>query len=427
MQLVRRAGPYLRQALRLLWRPLLLLREHRLLTLQHDQLTDQNTQLTDQLREVGRELAEANEQLAEANERIRSLCEPNPDRDVLTERYRARELLFLLPRLLPLLPEDERFTIVDGGAREVDRDPRWRPVPPRRLRFIGFEPDAEEARRLNETPGPGGIEWQFVAAGLWGSTGTQMFEHNKTGGGSSFLRQNRAVTDRWKFENPDQLSLAGDIFYPLRQEPIQVVSLSDWGREARVDSIDFLKLNVQGGELEILRGAGPLLDSVLGILVEVAFVESYHERPMFSDIDAYLRERGFIFFDLLAHHYVGRSSAPLAAQHLMLSEPRLSSLVSSWGQLIEGHALYLRDPLTPGSMASLDTTRVLKLAGLAEIFGQVEYAFELIAALADHLQNGDPATAATLRTLRKQAAEEYARLLRPGAVNFYAPAAEAAQ
>jgi FkbM family methyltransferase len=386
----------------------------------HAALHEENEALKAQLASVGLELADARERLRR--------FERTPAMDERTEQYRSRQSLILLPRLMNLLPKGERFTIVDGGAREVDRDPRWRPFPPERLRFIGFEPDVAEAERLNATPGPGGIEWQFVAAGLWGSSGTQNFEHNNVGGGSSFLRQNRALTDRWKFENPDETALARDIFFPLRYESMQVVSLADWSRDAQVECIDFLKLNVQGGELEILRGAGGLLDSVLGVLAEVSFVKSYHDRPLFGDIDQFLREQGFTFFDLLGHHYVGRASTPVAVQHLAVAEPKLGQLVSAWGQLIEAHALYLRDPLAVENPADLPSVRVLKLAALAEAFGQVEYAFELLKGLAARVDASDATMANGIRNVCAEAADQYGQLLRPGVIKrSAAPSVEVAK
>ncbi|MBV9983155.1 FkbM family methyltransferase, partial [Bradyrhizobium sp.] len=305
-------------------------------------------------------------------------------RSTAPARYLGREELILLPRLMKLLPPDGQLTVVDAGAREVDADPRWRPFPPTRLRFYGFEADADEAARLNEVASADGAERHFYPAGLWGSTGRIPFEHNKAGGGSSFLQQNRAVTDRWKFENPKEVSIASDMFYPIRTEELTVVSLADWAAREGITSVDFLKINVQGGELEILQGAGPLLDGVLGVFLEVAFVESYRDRPMFSDIDAFLRKQGFSFFDLLAHHYVGRAASPVAAQHLAIVEPKLGQLVTAWGQLVEGHALYFRDPLGTAAAPTMSPDNLIRLAALAEAWGQIEFAFEVLDALSRH-------------------------------------------
>ncbi|AXK79058.1 FkbM family methyltransferase [Pseudolabrys taiwanensis] len=380
-------------------------------------LIAENKQLKAQLHNVGAELAVARSQLyilTQGNTPVSSLQTGSASReaDAQLSRYQRRDELVLLPGILELLPQDDRFLVVDGGAREVDRDLRWRPFPPSRMKFVGFEPDQAEAARLNSTPGPGGIEWQFVPAGLWGSSGTIKFEHNKAGGGSSFLPQNRSVTDRWKFENPHQISLAAEIFFPIGEEDMTVVSLADWSGQTGTTSIDFLKLNVQGAEHEILDGAGPLLDTVLGVLIEVAFVESYKDRPFFADTDRLLRQRGFTFFDLLAHHYIGRSASPIAAQHLKIMQPGVGQLTSSWGQLIEGHALYLRDPISDDNAAQLPLPRILKLAALAEAFGQVEYAFELLDWLKDRPDVKDTPIAQTLAGLIASATSKYKAMLR---------------
>ena len=157
-------------------------------------------------------------------------------------------------------------------------------------------------------------------------------------------------------------------------------------------------------------GAGALLDDVLGILVEVSFVELYCGRPMFVDIDAMLREHGFSFFDLLAHHYVGRAASPIAAQHLVVADGKLSQLVSPWGQLVEGHALYFRDPIA--DVAQLGFRQIVKLAALAEAFGQIEFAFELLDWLSARADVADRSWAESLRQIIEGAIPEYNSLLR---------------
>lgn len=323
-------------------------------------------------------------------------------------RYRSREELILVPRLMALLPQGERVRIIDGGAREMDRDFRWHAFSAERLEFHGFEPDQDEAKRLDGMVTERGSSTRLYPAGLWGHTGSVEFEHNNTGGGSSFVRQNQAVTDRWKFENPSQTTLARDIFFPKKYEPMPVVSLADWAVEAKVDQIDFMKLNVQGGELEILKGAGGLLDTTLGVLTEVAFVESYKDRPMFSDIDVFMRSRGFCFFDLLAHHYIGRAESPVTAQHLAVIEPKFGQLVSSWGQLIEGHAIYFRDPIGSPQPQPLSGSQMIKLVALAEAFGQIEYAFELMEWMTKQPGIVGTNTVEKLRGVIDEAAKAYA-------------------
>jgi hypothetical protein len=113
-----------------------------------------------------------------------------------------------------------------------------------------------------------------------------------------------------------------------------------------------LELDVQGGELDVLMGAGRTLDTTLGIQAEVEFAPIYVDQPLFADIDRFLRGRGFQLFDLSRYH-VRRSNAGPAPTR---------------GQLLWGHALYLRDyrGLTPELAARLAiVAMVLELPDLA--------------------------------------------------------------
>lgn len=64
------------------------------------------------------------------------------------------------------------------------------------------------------------------------------------------------------------------------------------------ESADLLKLDLQGYELEALKGAGEWLRQVKIITTEVEFVPLYVGQPLFSEIELYLREHGFYLFNL---------------------------------------------------------------------------------------------------------------------------------
>lgn len=87
------------------------------------------------------------------------------------------------------------------------------------------------------------------------------------------------------------------------------------------DDVDILKLDLQGYELEALRGCGVLLGRVRAITTEVEFVPLYAEQPLFAEIDQFLRAEGF----------------------------RLLNLYELWthpdGQLTAGDAVYLNERL----------------------------------------------------------------------------------
>jgi FkbM family methyltransferase len=237
----------------------------------------------------------------------------------------------------------------------------------------GFEVDDAECERLNRDAAERGLPHHYYPRALWSSEGPLTIYQNKASGGASAYRQNVDLTNRWKFQNAKEKFYARDIFYPTGEATIPATTVDEWAHKNGVAEIDFFKLNVQGAELEILKGAQNTLGRLLGIELEMSFVESYLGRPFFSDLDVFLRRNGFHFFDLLGLHNMGRADSPVTSMHA----PGLNPYQ---GQLIEAHGLYFRDPIASkvdlnGSFAP---ARLLKLASIAEIYGQVEYAFEIL-------------------------------------------------
>jgi hypothetical protein len=124
-----------------------------------------------------------------------------------------------------------------------------------------------------------------------------------------------------------------------------------------VPRADFIELDVQGGELEVLSGAVRTLAGTLGIQAEVEFAPMYVGQPLFADIDAFLRGRGFQLFDLSRYHV------------------RRSSAVRTRGQLLWGHALYLRDHRLLGPEPAA------RLAIVAMLLDLPDLAADIVAAL----------------------------------------------
>jgi FkbM family methyltransferase len=59
-----------------------------------------------------------------------------------------------------------------------------------------------------------------------------------------------------------------------------------------------LKIDTQGYELAVLKGAGDLLARIRGIQVELSVVPLYEGQPVFDEVMAFLRDRGFGLWDL---------------------------------------------------------------------------------------------------------------------------------
>jgi FkbM family methyltransferase len=68
-------------------------------------------------------------------------------------------------------------------------------------------------------------------------------------------------------------------------------------------SIDYLKIDTQGSELSILKGAKKLLDAqqIKVLKVEVSLVAVYKNQVLFAEIDSFLREHNFILVDFVTY------------------------------------------------------------------------------------------------------------------------------
>ena len=63
--------------------------------------------------------------------------------------------------------------------------------------------------------------------------------------------------------------------------------------------IDLLCMDLQGSELKALQGAGDLLHSIDYIISEVQTKRLYHDTPLFSDIEDYLEQYGFVVKEMV--------------------------------------------------------------------------------------------------------------------------------
>lgn len=86
---------------------------------------------------------------------------------------------------------------------------------------------------------------------------------------------------------------------PKETRIVPITTLDAWSEQENIDRVDILKLDLQGYELEALRGARQMLNrGITCIFTEINFVPLYEGSALFSDIDLLMREHGYRLLNL---------------------------------------------------------------------------------------------------------------------------------
>jgi len=64
-----------------------------------------------------------------------------------------------------------------------------------------------------------------------------------------------------------------------------------------------IKVDVQGAELDVLAGASQVLKHTEYVILEVCLFEFFRGGPQLHDIVTFMKERGFVVYDILGHKY----------------------------------------------------------------------------------------------------------------------------
>lgn len=80
------------------------------------------------------------------------------------------------------------------------------------------------------------------------------------------------------------------------EETVEVKRVEDLVEQHVLPVPDLIKLDVQGFELEVLKGAGKYINEVSYLIVEVSFKKYYHDQPLFLDIANYLSDFNFSIY-----------------------------------------------------------------------------------------------------------------------------------
>lgn len=91
----------------------------------------------------------------------------------------------------------------------------------------------------------------------------------------------------------------------VRTLSMQMVTLDDLADQHGVERIDLIKIDVQGAELDILRGSTKILDQHAPlILLEIQFLNYNEGAPKYAEVIGYMDSIGYEPVDLFEIHYL---------------------------------------------------------------------------------------------------------------------------
>jgi len=242
------------------------------------------------------------------------------------------------------------FNIIEVGARPVDGGPEpfysvldWFPG----SRIHAFEVERDLCEQLNRTARPG-VVYHPVALGR--AEEKRPFYQTAHPMCASLYRPNERLIERYHNMEVAMLRSVGSI---------STVSLDYFVRENGIGPVDFIKIDVQGAELEIFEGGTSTLRDVVAVISEVEFIPCYQQQPLFGDVCAFLtrQEIGFHKFLTLA----GRALRPT-----MVDNNPNTATQHMWAD-----AMFLRDTLQAERLSS---DQLLKMAVLALMYGSPDVA-----------------------------------------------------
>jgi hypothetical protein len=303
-----------------------------------------------------------------------------------------RDLLWN-PRMTHRLVRDKVFSgselvLVDVGMRGGIQQ-HWTMLKDQ-LRVIGFEPDEAECRRLNSAQ----TEWNQVCFPVFLDSlprerGGYQRAHNRAADG---LHPNKGGGQRFGVPQDNNWAAAGRItqqnqnihvkdLMKLNQAPsttfVKTTTYEIVSDDNGLPTPDFMKVDVEGAEYDVLRGAERFLgpDGMFGLEVEVR-IAPLMDAPSFTEVCQYLAGRGYHPYNMSLTRF-SRNALPLEPDGYHtdhLDNPMLDGPTQR-GQVISGDFVFFRDLIVDDVVSPL---RILKCAAVLEIYNLPDCAAELL-------------------------------------------------
>lgn len=223
---------------------------------------------------------------------------------------------------------------------------------------VGFEPEAKAFSRLQDQGAGPWRSLRHLPAAIAGTDGERVLHVARDPNSTSLLEPDAAIGaayDKRQF------------FEVVARPRVPCRTLDGVVAESGLNRPAYLKIDVEGAELEIMQAAPATLASLLAIKTEVGFLRFRHGQPIAAEIELFLRGQGFELLDFVdATHW-------RIDGYVIHPQCGGGAIPYSRGRLMQGDYLFLRHPDTVA-----EPERLFQLAALAMAHGFFDHALAVL-------------------------------------------------
>lgn len=208
----------------------------------------------------------------------------------VSQKNRSNDPMEILQRLLG---RDCVEVIIDGGASIGDTSVKFCQFFPNAIvhAFEPYPPFQEKIRNKSlEQP-----RVKLVPFALAEKSKDSIMRVNESAGTNSLLKGDPHGTG----------SVYGNLLKEKNKLSIKTSSIDDWFTNTKVEKIDILKLDIQGLELEAIKGATETLNKgkIQVVICEIMFHKCYKNQPPWTELVTEIERHGFSLYNFFDYNY----------------------------------------------------------------------------------------------------------------------------
>jgi len=181
-------------------------------------------------------------------------------------------------------------SFVHVGAHTAQELDSYLSLMPRKILWIEADPvtffKLERKLISSEKLHLASIQWINALVGSSSGSVVPFYRYSNDGASSSIFRETELLRENWKDIG---LQETGEVLPLVTRRLDSVLQSLDFSFEG----MNCLILDIQGSELEALKGTGSLIGNFDFVEVEVSQEEIYSGAPLFDEVDGFLSKNGF--------------------------------------------------------------------------------------------------------------------------------------